>query len=502
MGRIDVDPAVFDAVSKIFGQTIADTLSHSFTTLRDGLSSCGAMAGTDPGGTQWTSAYDNAVVEITGVTQDVINGVYRLAGLLETTGFNHGQANSASTPGGTVQTTDTMSYDHEVFLATPPPASGGSGAAPHGWGLICDLVGYVWPNGDQDKLRAAASAWSTAARSVTFAGDEVPAAVAEISMQTSPEVVDATQACNDMGTHLSELSAAYHSMSMACNDYARYLDDAHSQVIDELESLLEWTAGLEIGGAGLAVVTAGISEAAANAALAARCAAVAARVGGILVRLIELAGEAAQAIANALARVIEISQKLKALLGSKLSQATAAVVARLSGIAKTTEEAAIDGLKVSAEETAADDALYEKHVAGKQAAGKTPWSREVWQKKWDTLRTNKLKGEAYRRQVASDLEIVNGEGGWVFEQGAKDISGLGRVWDITNQSARRAIEVKSGSTPLAEGLVQLAKDERAVRQGWSVTWQLKVDLDPTLMAQLQELAEKYPGEFNYTVAGR
>ncbi|MGH3774033.1 MAG: hypothetical protein ACRDRW_22025 [Pseudonocardiaceae bacterium] len=347
MGRIDVDPATFEAASKVFGQTIADALSHSFTTLRDGLSDCGGMAGTDPGGTRWGSAYDNAVVEITGVTQDVFNGVSRLAGLLEMTGFNHGQANSASTPGGTVQTTDTMSYDHEVSLTPPPSASGGSGSAPDGWGLISGLVGYVWPNGDQGKLRAAASAWSTAARSVAFAGEEVPAAVAQISMQTSPEVADATQACTAMDTHLHDLSTAYTSMATACDDYAHHLDDAHSQVIDELVSLLEWTATLEIAGGVFAVFTAGISEAAANTALAARCAVVATRVAGILSRLIELAGEVAQAIVNALARVIEISQKLITLLGATISRAIATAVARLRGVTETVEEAAISGLKES-----------------------------------------------------------------------------------------------------------------------------------------------------------
>lgn len=490
---------MFDAASKTFGQTIADTLFQSFTSLQDGLSSCGAMAGTDPGGTQWGSAYDNAVVGITGVTQDVINGVYRLAGLLEMTGFNHGQANSASTPGGAAQTTDTMSYDHEVFLATPPPACGGSGSAPHGWGLISDLVGYVWPNGHQDKLRAAASAWSTAARSVTFAGDEVPAAVAEISMQTSPEVADATQACNDMGTHISELSAAYNSMSTACDDYARHLDDAHSQVIDELESLLEWTVGLEIGGGLLAVVTVGISEAAANTALAARCAVVAARVGSILARLIELAGEAAHTIVNALARVIEISQKLTALLSTKLSRITATIVKRLPGLTKDAEELATGGLKVAAEETAADDALYEKYVAGKQAAGETPRSREAWQKKWDTLRTNKLNGDAYRDQVAEDMGITPGKNGWQTEYHEKD---LGRYFDIANPTDQVAIEVKSGSTPPGKALVQMSKDEQAVEDGWIITWQLKTELSPTLMARLQELADKYPGRFNYTIAGR
>jgi hypothetical protein len=66
------------------------------------------------------------------VTEDVINGLYRLASLLAMTGFNHGQANSASTPGGTVPTTDTMSYDGGMGLATLPSASGGSGSAPHG----------------------------------------------------------------------------------------------------------------------------------------------------------------------------------------------------------------------------------------------------------------------------------------------------------------------------------------------------------------------------------
>ncbi|MGH3718478.1 MAG: hypothetical protein ACRDRI_06450 [Pseudonocardiaceae bacterium] len=120
MGRIDVDPDRFDAASKVFGQTIATTLSGSFSTLSHELSGCGGMAGADPGGTQWGSTYDNAVVEITGVTEDVLNGLWRLAGLLEMTGFNHGQANSASTPGGTVQTTDTMGYGNGVCLATLP----------------------------------------------------------------------------------------------------------------------------------------------------------------------------------------------------------------------------------------------------------------------------------------------------------------------------------------------------------------------------------------------
>lgn len=116
-----------------------------------------------------------------------------------------------------------------------------------------------------------------------------------------------------------------------------------------------------------------------------------------------------------------------------------------------------------------------------------------------TLRTNKATGDAYRDQVANDLGIRPGENGWRTELTVRDFS---RRFDIANSRTRTAIEVKSGSTPTAEGLAQLAKDERAVRKGWAITWQLKMPLNDTLMARLQQLADEYPGLFNYAVAGR
>lgn len=58
MVKVDVDPATFDAASKVFGQAIVDAVSGSFSTLWGGLSGCRGMAGTDPGGTQWGTAYD------------------------------------------------------------------------------------------------------------------------------------------------------------------------------------------------------------------------------------------------------------------------------------------------------------------------------------------------------------------------------------------------------------------------------------------------------------
>ena len=218
--------------------------------LQGALGDTGGMAGSDPAGVRWGSSYRAALVQISGVTQDVINGVYTLAGLLVTTGFNHGLANSASEPGGTHDVVDHEDYGGDsVGLGGFQTASGSAGSdEPTGWQLVVSAVGYVWPNGHQDKLRAAAAAWSKGAQAVTTAGYLVPSAVGAIDGQQSPEVPDAVAACNAMGNHLAELSAAYNSMSTACTDYAGYIDAAHSDAIGELRSLLEWTAGIEMAG--------------------------------------------------------------------------------------------------------------------------------------------------------------------------------------------------------------------------------------------------------------
>lgn len=129
MGRIDVDPGTFEAASKIFGHDVANALFEDYCVLQGALGDTGGMAGSDPAGVRWRSSYDAALVQISGVTQDVINGVYTLAGLLVTTGFNHGLANSASEPGGTHDVVDHEDYGGDsVGLGGFQTASGSAGS--------------------------------------------------------------------------------------------------------------------------------------------------------------------------------------------------------------------------------------------------------------------------------------------------------------------------------------------------------------------------------------
>jgi hypothetical protein len=365
---IDVEPDTYDAASKVFGQEITGELTTTFTGLDHELSSTAAMAGTDPGGSKWAASYDQAATATFDAMTTANDACFQLAAMLEMTGFNHGMAESHSDPTGQAPTPpDTTSYlppGNSVSYEPPPSAAGGSGSPPDGWGLIQHLVGYVWPNGHQDKLRTAARAWSSAAGTLDIATGYVPEAVQAIDSQQSPEVADAVTVCQAMGQHIDDIAACCRSLSSACSDFAGHIDQAHSDVKHELVSLLEWSAGIEAGGAVLAVFSLGASEAAAQAAEAARIAATATRVGAIIGRLVDIAGTIAETIGNIVSKITEVAAKLRVILGARLSKAAVALAKRLPGIGKDGEELAADRLT----STTLSDYF---------AAGRTPTASEL-----------------------------------------------------------------------------------------------------------------------------
>jgi hypothetical protein len=307
------------------------------------------MAGADPAGRSWAGAYDDAAALTLGVTQDVVNGCFQLAALLQQTGFNYGRAESWSTPGAVDPLPDRMAYAGcSVALRRPPSAAGGTLPVPSHWWLIEHAVGYAWPGGHQDRLRAAAAAWTGAAVAIGDATLFVQEALECIASQVTPEVDDAMTACRAMDQHLWELVAAYRSLAGACSDFAGHIDKAHSDVENELVSLLEWTAGIQVAGGLFAFFSAGLSEVPAQAAQAGRIAATAAKVRSIIAHLIEMAGVVAESISAATARVVQVSRNLKGLLGTRLSVATTEAVEGLPQIAVTAEKLAQEQLSVVA----------------------------------------------------------------------------------------------------------------------------------------------------------
>jgi hypothetical protein len=275
------------------------------------------------------------------------------------------RANSASDPTGSAPTpADTTTYAAPSGLSQAPQlpsASGGSGSPPSGWGLIQHAVGYVWPNGDQGKLRAAARAWSAAGDSLYNTSFQIPEALHAIRSQQSPEVDHAATVCEAMMGHLQDVAASCRDLATACNEYADHIDQAHREIRDELKSLIEWTIAIEAAGAVAGFFTLGIGEGAAQAAEAGRIAATAARVGSIISRLVEFAGTVASRIGNVVTKIGEVAGRLKAILGARLTRATAQEVEKLPGVAKNAE-------------TVAEEALVE---ASKAPGVKPGWTSRV-----------------------------------------------------------------------------------------------------------------------------
>jgi hypothetical protein len=317
--RLAVNPARYEAASFAFGVEIAGGVYRAGLGVVEGLAHSVGMAGSDPAGASWAAAYDDAAAAAVATTQDVVNGCYRLAALLQQTGFNYSRAESDSTAGGGDLLIDSTAYaDCSVHLGQPATASGGVLPSPAGWWLIEHAVSRVWPGGDQARLRTAAASWSDAALSIGDAALYVQDALACVAAQVSPEVDDAITACRAMDRHLWELVAGYRDMARACSEFASYIDRTRSEVEHELASLVEWTVGIQAGGAVLAVITGGASEVGAQGAQAGRVATAAAKVGAIIEALAQAAAIVANAIAITTARLLQISRDLKPLLGTRI----------------------------------------------------------------------------------------------------------------------------------------------------------------------------------------
>ena len=350
---IDVQPARYDAASEVFGDKVYSQLLHAGDDLEGGLAGSGAMAGSDPAGTQWAASYDEAARGVHAVLIDLETASLKLAVMLQQTGFNHGMAESASDPTKSAPTP----ADPAVYLpgkrAVPelPSAQGGSTNPPAGWWLIEHTVGYLWPNGHPDRLRAAATAWTTCADAVLGASYYLPEAVQGILDQQSPEVQDAFTVCNSMSEHLEDTAATCREVAKACADFADGIDKAHHDVEHELIVLLEWTAAIEAGGLIAGFFTAGLGEGAAQAAEAARVAATATRVGKIIQTVADLAGTLARAISSVFSTIGKIAQRLLRIERAEVSQATVTAAAKAPEVAEVAEAAAAEAAAAERLET-------------------------------------------------------------------------------------------------------------------------------------------------------
>ncbi|WP_150116309.1 hypothetical protein [Williamsia herbipolensis] len=332
MPTLVVDPVQFAHAAT--GMTeVARSTQSAASSLAAALSGSGGMGGSDNAGVEWSTSYDEGARAAMSAVASAVGAAGNVATRLHATGANHAHADAAATIGGSGDAALPAPPSPPTMAApAPPSAAGGSGGGPPGWSLVEGLVGYVWPNGHQDRLHAADAAWQATAAQLQAAASPVAGAASAVSAQQSPECGAAATACTDTGQHLSDLVSVCTELGGSCSEYAAHLDQAHQEIISTLKELIIETAAIEAGGAVLAFFTAGLDEIAAQALVAARIATAAAKIRRVIEALIDAARAVAAAVEGFAGRAAEVLSKLEPLAtGAVKTAASAAAKAGRAG---------------------------------------------------------------------------------------------------------------------------------------------------------------------------
>ncbi|HVU92257.1 MAG TPA: hypothetical protein VHC23_08500, partial [Jatrophihabitans sp.] len=246
-----------------------------------------------------------------------VQSIDQLARMFLKTAQNYEAADAASTPGGggsaAIASVPCIS-EFRLAGCTPPSAAGSSGGGPPGWGLIAHAVGYVWPDGHQDRLRRAGHAWHRAAQALRSAGQVVIDSPLRAIGHGLPEADDMWTVCSSVCAHLRELGDVCDALGASCEELATHIDHLHASVIGELQSLVEWTAGIEAAGGLFSIFTFGAAEVPAQAAEAARITRTAAVVAGFISRFLDAARSLAASVSVLSERAGVLGARLRALL--------------------------------------------------------------------------------------------------------------------------------------------------------------------------------------------
>ncbi|MGL4305016.1 MAG: hypothetical protein ACRCSF_02585, partial [Mycobacteriaceae bacterium] len=189
-----VDPTAFLSASHLFTD-VNDSALRSAYSLTGVLNASAGMAGTDTAGTQWGHEYDNTAETALSAWQGLVESSQKISELLHATGANHADADAQSTIGGGVSDYPADSFSGQtcqVMVSTIPSSVGVgmelSGLLGTTWNALSAAVGYAWPNGHQDRLREAGTAWQRASEALTRDAEPIYQAISLVAAQQSPEV--------------------------------------------------------------------------------------------------------------------------------------------------------------------------------------------------------------------------------------------------------------------------------------------------------------------------
>lgn len=280
--RLDVQASGYDTAAEAL-VSANQSAAIAYEGLTSKLTGFHALGGDDTSSEEFVKQYDASAQEAVDSLRALVDGLGNLGEITATSVENHRRAHAESVYGKPRPSYDggtTGKGPVSVGAVSLPSSLGGDNQdMPDWWNYVVDhLQGYGWPSANTDQLRSAASAWNTAAGSVSGLTGRIDTALAQLRGQRSPEIPTATRVLTQTKGHVQDLADCLTEQGKACEDYASQVDETRETIKDLLKDLaIECgvTAGVSVA---LSFVTFGGAAAVGAGVIAARAVKYAARI--------------------------------------------------------------------------------------------------------------------------------------------------------------------------------------------------------------------------------
>ncbi len=217
----------------------------------------------------WAASYDTNATEAYSLASSLVQALDNYAGILQQAGYNYALADYAKGTGRAEPGQPKAFYPAWSTCPVPPPSAGGpgNGLIDDGFGLAA-IAGVTIPDGDPDKLLAAAAVWEALATNGKAA--DLPARIeAEakcFEAVTAPDASYIDEDLREMKTAAEDLLGLFADLAQSCREQKAAIDDMRAQLTKLLEDLAidiakDVAVGLVISAAA-GVLTAGFGAAA------------------------------------------------------------------------------------------------------------------------------------------------------------------------------------------------------------------------------------------------
>jgi hypothetical protein len=228
MGTTYVNPqAYYDASKKL--TEIGTSIDTATTALVKALWETGSMAGTSAAAMKWANSYDTRASDTVTSARKLAQILQYFAGLVALAGYNHDLANynaDMNHKGSPPSKPASVPAPGPLDWAAAP-ASGGPGDGIRAVHALMDRIHVDVPDGNTDKLSAAAKAWLDFmyAKGVDQAGRDITAVLGVLEQNNTALEPGLTDHLTTLGVAAYKVWAAAQQLSNDCTDHKEPLEN-------------------------------------------------------------------------------------------------------------------------------------------------------------------------------------------------------------------------------------------------------------------------------------